>query len=54
MEDLVDQIEKAWHSDVIGSHWDKCYLSHRDCAIALLIKEVRRLRSVIVEQLGCD
>jgi hypothetical protein len=27
-----------------GSHWDDCYYTHRDCAVATLVDEVKRLQ----------
>lgn len=50
MDDIVFEIEKAWHSDRIGTHWENCYLAHRDCAIRLLIEEVRKLRKILAEE----
>lgn len=49
MDDIVAEIERAWHSDNLGSHWHDCHLAHRDCAIKILIDEVRKLRRVISE-----
>lgn len=49
MDDIVAEIERAWHSDNLGTHWNDCHLSHRDCAIKLLIAEVRKLRKIISE-----
>jgi hypothetical protein len=49
MDDIVAEIERAWRSDNLGSHWDGCHLAHRDCAIKILIDEVRKLRKIISE-----
>lgn len=49
MNDIVAEIERAWHSDNFGTHRNDCHLSHRDCAIKLLIDEVRKLRKIISE-----
>lgn len=48
----LDDIERAWVDDRIGTHWDGCHLAarHHGCAVAKLVAEVKRLRALLLSQ----
>lgn len=43
IEDLAEAATKT-----VGTHYSKCYLSHKLCAIHALVAEVRRLKKTLV------
>lgn len=42
--DLDAILDAHIHVERVGTHWPGCHLSHRPCAIAALVAEVRVLR----------
>lgn len=49
--DIDELLETALHGTWGGggSHWEDCYYTHRDCAIAALAAECKRLRALVGE-----
>ncbi len=43
----IDRIEEAYRESRASTHWGDCHLSHPKCAVAVLVREVRRLRDGI-------
>ena len=44
-DDDLDAMAGLVNDGVVGTHWDGCHRSHRACAVAALVGEVRRERT---------